>query len=97
MLRTDDRKYGLIILVPSTPVGYRELCRIESPEPFPTIQKGDLIDARTLEGEAFELFTELFEYDELLKAEEIHHNIFQRKDGSYNNHDITIFTKVVKK
>lgn len=94
-----NKKYGLTINVPSKdmPDAFSVICSLESDEQFPTIQKGDLIDPRAWEGESFEKYMKLFDYGDVLKVDLIYHHIGQEKDGSYGQHYIDIFTKVVKK
>jgi hypothetical protein len=92
----NDRKYGLTFQIPSG-IGYRQICELWSDTPFPPIHKGDLIDPRDWRGQSFDMYMELFEYGDLLKAEIIYHHICQEENGKYGNHVIDIFTKVVKK
>jgi len=91
-----ETKYGLTFLVPSS-LGFIKICSLESDTPFPPIHKGDIIDPRDWRGASFEKYMKLFNYGDLLKADIIYHHIFKNEDGSYGNHDIDIFTKVVKK
>lgn len=94
-----NKKYGLTINIPSEniPNAYSAICSLESDEPFPTIQKGDLIDPRAWEGASFDKYMELYEYGDVLKVESIYHHIGQEKDGSYGQHYIDVFTKIVRK
>lgn len=70
---------------------------MSSDTPFPTISKGDIIDPRDWKGKPFDKYLEHFEYGDLLKADVIYHHIFRDEHGILGNHDIDIFTKIVKK
>lgn len=92
----NEKKYGLTFSVPSGG-GYRQICSLWSDTPFAPIQKGDLIDPRNWNSESFDIYMELFEYGDLLKAETIYHHICQAVNGEYGNHVIDVFTKIIKK
>lgn len=98
-MNSSEKKYVLTILVPSdtNPDAFREICCLESDEMFPTINKGDFIDPRVWEGKGFEKYTDWFDYGDVLKVDSVYHYLGQEKDGSYGQHIIDIFTKVVKK
>lgn len=79
------------------PKTYRIICQVESEQPFPAINKGDLIDPRAWKGSSFDTYTELFEYGDLFEVELVCHHIAQEKDGSYGQHVIDIFTNIIRK
>lgn len=92
-------KYSLTFHIQTAPNrnAYRIICTLQSKTPFPTISKGDIIDPRDWTGKSFEMYMQMCEYGDLLKADLIYHHIEQKEGGSYGNHGIDVFTKIVKK
>jgi hypothetical protein len=92
-----DKKYGLVIHAPVGSEGEQQaICYFDSEQPFPTFQKGDIIDPRIWQGESYKMYRRSFKDGDLLRVNAVHHLIAPDITDDYRSHIISILTNWLK-